>query len=67
MFASEFTASAILNFVVFALNDVKAIARGMTVVQPILMFFVVYGTGSCFGFQTGCALNLARDFGMYKC
>lgn len=62
MFAAEFIAGAILNFVCFALNDQKG--RAMRIVQPIVMFFVVFGLGGAFGYETGCAVNLARDFGM---
>lgn len=27
------------------------------------MFFVIFGIGACFGWETGYAINLARDFG----
>lgn len=30
---------------------------------PFCLFFLVFGIGSCFGWQTGYAINLARDFG----
>ncbi|PWY78202.1 aquaporin, partial [Aspergillus heteromorphus CBS 117.55] len=52
-FFSEFLASAILMFMIFALKDERNLA----------MFFVVFGIGACFGWETGYAMNLARDFG----
>jgi hypothetical protein len=30
---------------------------------PLVLFFVVFGIGACFGWETGYAINLARDFG----
>lgn len=27
------------------------------------MFFLIFGLGACFGWETGYAINLARDFG----
>ncbi|PSN60979.1 aquaporin [Corynespora cassiicola Philippines] len=63
-FFSEFIASAILMFVIFALKD-----RGNNGVPrsdkwfPLCLFFLMFGIGSCFGWQTGFAINLARDFG----
>lgn len=30
---------------------------------PLSLFFLIFGLGACFGWQTGYAINLARDFG----
>jgi aquaglyceroporin related protein len=30
---------------------------------PLSLFFLIFGLGSCFGWQTGYAINIARDFG----
>jgi glycerol uptake facilitator-like aquaporin len=30
---------------------------------PLGLFFVIFGIGACFGWETGYAINLARDFG----
>ncbi|MCQ6483126.1 aquaporin, partial [Vibrio parahaemolyticus] len=27
------------------------------------LFFLIFGIGACFGWETGYAINLARDFG----
>ncbi|KAL2364184.1 Aquaporin-9 [Blastomyces dermatitidis] len=58
---SEVIASAILMFCIFALldNDNNG-ARNLT---PLGLFFVIFGIGACFGWETGYAINLARDFG----
>ncbi|GES63502.1 aquaglyceroporin [Aspergillus terreus] len=60
-FFSEFIASAILMFLIFALNDGGNLAAGP--LTPLALFFVVFGIGACFGWETGYAINLARDFG----
>ncbi|PNS15113.1 Aquaporin-7 [Sphaceloma murrayae] len=63
-FFSEFIASAILMFVIFALKDTSNLgtAKGDRWF-PLALFFLMFGIGSCFGWQTGFAINLARDFG----
>lgn len=60
-FFSEFVASSILMFVIFALTDNGNMAAGPF--MPIAMFFTIFGIGACFGWETGYAINLARDFG----
>lgn len=30
---------------------------------PLCLFFLIFGLGACFGWETGYAINLARDFG----
>lgn len=60
-FFSEFVASSILMFVIFALTDKSNMAAGPF--MPIAMFFTIFGIGACFGWETGYAINLARDFG----
>lgn len=30
---------------------------------PLALFFLIFGLGACFGYETGYAINLARDFG----
>ncbi|KOS21917.1 Aquaporin-3 [Escovopsis weberi] len=61
MFFSEFIASSILIFVIFALVDQNNIAAGNLL--PLCLFFLIVGIGACFGWETGYAINLARDFG----
>lgn len=61
MFFSEFIASSILMFMIFALKDDGNMAAGPLV--PLALFFVIFGIGACFGWETGYAINLARDFG----
>jgi len=61
MFFSEFIASAILMLVIYALLDPANInAPHLT---PLALFFLIFGIGACFGWETGYAINLARDFG----
>ncbi|CZR65721.1 related to channel proteins [Phialocephala subalpina] len=66
-FFSEFIASAILMFVIFALkDDSNPGAMGKTGAGPLFplaLFFLIFGLGACFGWETGYAINLARDFG----
>ncbi|KAF1950879.1 aquaporin [Byssothecium circinans] len=61
---SEFVASAILMFVIFALTD-RSNNGGVksSKLVPLCLLFLVYGIGAAFGWQTGYAINLARDFG----
>ncbi|KAI5364215.1 Putative major intrinsic protein [Septoria linicola] len=64
-FFSEFIASAILMFTIFALRDDSNsgsfCASGNFF--PLTLFFLIFGLGACFGWNTGYAINLARDFG----
>ncbi|KAF9889254.1 hypothetical protein FE257_007567 [Aspergillus nanangensis] len=60
-FFSEFIASTILMFMIFALNDPHNMGAGN--LTPLALFFVIFGIGACFGWETGYAINLARDFG----
>lgn len=60
-FFSEFIASSILMFMIYALKDEGNIGAGP--LTPLGLFFVIFGIGACFGWETGYAINLARDFG----
>ncbi|KKK23162.1 putative aquaglyceroporin [Aspergillus ochraceoroseus] len=61
-FFSEFIASSILMFIIFAINDENNnLAAGS--LAPLALFFTIFGIGACFGWETGYAINLARDFG----
>ncbi|KAF2690240.1 aquaporin [Lentithecium fluviatile CBS 122367] len=63
-FFSEFIASAILMFVIFALKDPSNNGVGKSDKWfPLCLFFLIFGLGACFGWETGYAINLARDFG----
>ncbi|KAI5465048.1 aquaporin-like protein [Mariannaea sp. PMI_226] len=61
MVFSEFIASTILQMVIFAMIDSDNIGAGPLL--PICLFFLIFGIGACFGWETGYAINLARDFG----
>ena len=65
MFFDEFVGTAILMFVIFALKDDtnKGQFSASGAWFPLCLFFLIYGIGSCFGYQTGYAINFARDFG----
>jgi len=60
-FFSEFIASTILMFLIYAINDDANIGAGN--LAPLCLFFIIFGIGACFGWETGYAINLARDFG----
>ncbi|TKY86664.1 hypothetical protein EX895_004304 [Sporisorium graminicola] len=61
-FFSEFLATAILLFVVFALAD-TANLKPPHGTQPFAMFIVLLGIGASLGYNTGYAINGARDTG----
>ncbi|RDL40154.1 Aquaglyceroporin like protein [Venustampulla echinocandica] len=60
-FFSEFVASTILMFCIYSLQDNGNLGAGN--LTPLGLFFVIFGIGACFGWETGYAINLARDFG----
>jgi aquaglyceroporin related protein len=60
-FFSEFIASTILMFCIYALKDDGNLGAGN--LTPLMLFFLIFGIGACFGWETGYAMNLARDFG----
>ena len=60
-FFSEFIASTLLMFLIYALQDDGNLGAGP--LTPLALFFVIFGIGACFGWETGYAINLARDFG----
>jgi glycerol uptake facilitator-like aquaporin len=50
-------------FCIYVLQDNGNLgAQNLT---PLMLFFVIFGIGACFGWETGYAINLARDFGEY--
>jgi len=64
-FFDQFIGSALLVFIIFALKDDsnkgKFIASGAWF--PLGLFFTMTGIAISFGWQTGFAINPARDFG----
>ncbi|KAF1981334.1 aquaporin [Aulographum hederae CBS 113979] len=62
---SEFITSTILMFVIFALKDEghNGVSKGGGNWFPLALFFLIFGLGACFGWETGYAINTARDFG----
>ena len=58
---SEIVASAVLVFVIFAMKDDNNLGAGDKV--PLMLFFLIFGIGATLGWETGYAINLARDFG----
>ena len=60
-FFSEFIASSILMFCIYAINDDANIGAGN--LGPLALFFIIFGIGCSWGWETGYAINLARDFG----
>lgn len=60
-FFSEFVSSSILQVVIYSLLDNDSIGAGP--LFPLGLLFLLVGIGASFGWQTGYAINLARDFG----
>jgi aquaglyceroporin related protein len=60
-FFSEFVASSLLMFLIFTVKDDANLGAGN--LTPLALFFIIFGIGACFGWETGYAINLARDFG----
>lgn len=60
-FFSEFIASTLLMFLIYALKDDGNLGAG--ILTPLGLFFIIFGIGACFGWETGYAINFARDFG----
>ncbi|CCG84506.1 protein of unknown function [Taphrina deformans PYCC 5710] len=60
-FFSEVVATAILIICLFAIGDERNNPAGDH--GPIVILFIIFGIGAAFGWETGYALNLARDFG----
>lgn len=58
-FASELVATALLQFGIFALTDPFNAPLGSAF--PFGLFVLIYALGLSFGYQTGYALNMARD------
>lgn len=58
---SEIIASTVLIFVIFAIKDERNLGAGNLV--PLMLFFLIFGIGATLGWETGYAINLARDFG----
>ena len=63
-FWAEVIETTMLMFGILALQDMSnAGPVGHIKILPIGLFFLIWGLGACFGFETGYAMNLARDFG----
>jgi aquaglyceroporin related protein len=60
-FWAEVIETTILQFGIFALKDMSNV--GAERFLPLGLFFLIFGLGACFGFETGYAMNFARDFG----
>lgn len=48
-------------FCIYSLQDNGNLGAGN--LTPLGLFFVIFGIGCAFGYETGYAINLARDFG----
>jgi aquaglyceroporin related protein len=60
-FFDEFIASSLLMFLIYVLKDDANLGAGP--LTPLGLFFVIFGIGACWGWETGYAINMARDFG----
>ncbi|KAI0043058.1 aquaporin [Auriscalpium vulgare] len=61
-FFDEFLGAFILLLVVFAISD-KRNGPPPPGLVPLVIFILILGIGAAFGFQTGYAINPARDLG----
>ena len=60
-FFSEIVSSTVLVLCIFAAKDDSNLGAGN--LMPIVLFFLIFGIGATLGWETGYAINLARDFG----
>lgn len=60
MFMSEILGTGLLVFLIFAITDVHN-PMNMGRYAPVGLFFIFWGITACFGFETGFAVNPARD------
>jgi len=58
---SEIISSTVLVFIIFAMKDDSNLGAGN--LMPLGLFFLIFGIGATLGWETGYAINLARDFG----
>ena len=61
MFFDEFIGSTLLMFLIYVLKDDANLGAGP--LTPLGLFFIIFGIGACWGWETGYAINMARDFG----
>jgi len=61
MVFSELISSTLLMFLIYVLKDDANLGAGP--LTPLGLFFIIFGIGACFGWETGYAINFARDFG----
>jgi len=61
MVFSEYIASTVLMFAIFAIGDPNNNPAGDK--GPLILFFLIFGIGAALGWETGYAINFARDFG----
>ncbi|KAH3672157.1 hypothetical protein WICPIJ_010112 [Wickerhamomyces pijperi] len=59
--SSEVVATALLQFGIFSMTDPYNAALGPSF--PYGLWILIFAIGSAYGYQTGYALNAARDFG----
>ena len=55
LMVGEFLASGMLMFVIFAITDQGNLPAGN--LTPLALFFLIFGIGSCLGWQTGYAVT----------
>lgn len=60
-FVSELVASALLQIGIFSMSDPHNAPQGN--MFPFGLFILIFGIGTSYGYLTGYAINLARDFG----
>lgn len=61
MVFSEIVASAVLMLGIYAIYDDQNAGAGP--LAPLILFFLIFAIGSALGWQTGYAINPARDLG----
>ncbi|ODV57988.1 aquaporin [Ascoidea rubescens DSM 1968] len=61
-FISELIPSILLQIGIFSLSDFHGHTSPSNTCLPIGLFILILAIGSSFGFQTGYAINMARDF-----
>lgn len=59
----EFLATALLVIGIFPISHPKH-SKGFQDLAPLWLFLIIFNIGTALGYETGYAMNMARDFAL---